>query len=223
MVCLWECLYLIIGVLGLTVTSSNVITSKAVECECLQTNTTNTSNLEQCKDNVQRCTNSDSDRPGACFVLWATNNITGMYSIHFSPNYFRKMLSNTHYFEFFVSIQVSRMSKWRDALQTALAIMRNVLIHRRQRKWTSVVVPDTCVTPSTNGYQRQRSHRNVKKTVCIAISVRLFGVYLNIKSFCLHNNSSTSGWHKHLQICGHCMRFPCDDQCCHIFRFVLQK
>lgn len=62
--------------LGFTATNANVITSKVVECECF--NSTHTNSQDVCRDNVVRCINSDSERPSSCFVLWATDNLTGL-------------------------------------------------------------------------------------------------------------------------------------------------
>lgn len=79
MICSWKYFELIIiGVLGLTTINANVITSKAVDCECFN-NTAHTNSQDDCKDGIVKCVNTDSDRPGACFVLWATDNVTGMY------------------------------------------------------------------------------------------------------------------------------------------------
>ncbi|XP_031618314.1 activin receptor type-2B-like isoform X2 [Contarinia nasturtii] len=66
-------LVLIIGAVGITVATANVL--KGVDCECF--NTTQTSSQDVCQDNVVRCVSSESDRPGSCFALWATDNLTG--------------------------------------------------------------------------------------------------------------------------------------------------
>lgn len=58
--------------LAFTATNANVITSKGVDCECFN------STQDVCRDNVARCVNSDSERPGSCFVLWATDHLTGL-------------------------------------------------------------------------------------------------------------------------------------------------
>lgn len=66
---------IIIFIVGSIDVYGNVILSKAVECECF--NSTHTSSQDDCKDNVVRCINNESDRPGACFVLWVTDSETG--------------------------------------------------------------------------------------------------------------------------------------------------
>lgn len=79
MIDLWSNLYLIYGILGLSTfaVDANVITTKSVDCECFNT-TTNANSQDVCRDNVVRCYNTDSDRLPACFVLWATDNLTGI-------------------------------------------------------------------------------------------------------------------------------------------------
>lgn len=79
----WAKFCLLFGTLGLTTTaiSANVLT-KSVDCECFNT-TANANSQDVCRDNVVRCYNTDSDRPAACFVLWATDNITGTVLLFF--------------------------------------------------------------------------------------------------------------------------------------------
>lgn len=48
------------------------IDKKSVLCGCF-----NSTNQDECKNNVAECRNTESDRPGACFVLWSTDNVTG--------------------------------------------------------------------------------------------------------------------------------------------------
>lgn len=64
---------------GTAVSNANVITPKTVECECF--NSTQTNSQDKCEENVVKCSNTDSDRPSSCFVLWARDNVTGSYNI----------------------------------------------------------------------------------------------------------------------------------------------
>lgn len=61
--------FVLVGLMG-----ANVIVPRTVDCECLNTKE---HNHEECVDNVAHCSNSDSDKPSSCFVLWATDNVTG--------------------------------------------------------------------------------------------------------------------------------------------------
>lgn len=100
-------LYLFFGFLGLTAINANVIAQKPVDCECFNS-TANANNQDVCRDNVVRCANADSDRPAACFVLWATDNLTGIvlsfalfcFVLNFSNNYcgffFLSLKGETH-------------------------------------------------------------------------------------------------------------------------------
>lgn len=62
---------------------ANVILPRSFDCECL--NTAEPSH-EECINNVAHCSNTDSDKPSSCFVLWATDNSTG------NDNVFRHFL-----------------------------------------------------------------------------------------------------------------------------------
>lgn len=60
--------------LGFTATNAKVITSKVIECECFNM----TNSQTECRDNVMQCGNNDSKLPSSCFVVWSTNNLTGL-------------------------------------------------------------------------------------------------------------------------------------------------
>lgn len=51
-----------------------MLVPRTIDCECLNTRE---HNHEECVDNVAHCSNSESDKPSSCFVLWATDNVTG--------------------------------------------------------------------------------------------------------------------------------------------------
>lgn len=64
---------------GTAISNANVITPKTVECEC--SNSTQTNSQDKCEENVVKCSNSESDRPSSCYVLWGRDNVTGSYNI----------------------------------------------------------------------------------------------------------------------------------------------
>lgn len=75
----WAYMYLLLGILGLTTTAvnANVIAQKSTDCECFNA-TSSANNMDVCRDNVVQCVNTVSDRPAACYVLWTTDNLTGI-------------------------------------------------------------------------------------------------------------------------------------------------